>query len=76
MITLKLIIENSAGDRAVGTEIPTTIAKSDELIKNFITSWFPKATDDTGWITRNSEVQRLFNIGGGMKIIWIKRNMH
>jgi hypothetical protein len=75
MITLKIGIEYINGVIAYGTEVPTTEAKADELVKLFIVTWFPGAKNDTGWIKRDGLTLRSWELNPSFKVVFWKKKI-
>lgn len=75
MITLKIAIEYINGIAVYGTEVPTTEAKAEELVKLFIITWFPGATNDTGWLKREDTIFRSWDLNTSFKVVFYKRKI-
>lgn len=74
MIILTISIVDDQGRISFGTEVPTTEAKADELVRNFHIMWFPGATD-TGWRTRDGKIQRSLTVSKNASITFFKRQL-
>lgn len=75
MITLSFHIEYINAVRISGSEVPTTEAKCDELVKSLMGTWFASAKNDTGWIRRDNIDMRIFELNLSFKAIFIKKKM-